>query len=133
MKYELPKKLKLNYKTWRCGGKFMQDECSHGLGSTCLLNTEGYMCCLGQFSLQANVPVEKIHKQAHPGVLKIDLPDLIDKNNCDYKYLSDLAHSAMLINDKIYTTIKEKAVALVKLFKEHGFELELVNFPKEIM
>lgn len=36
MKYELPKKLKLNYKTWRCGGKFMQDECSHGLGSTCL-------------------------------------------------------------------------------------------------
>jgi hypothetical protein len=37
---------------WRCGGGWRQ----RGKGLTMLQNTEGYMCCLGQFCDQLGVP-----------------------------------------------------------------------------
>ena len=44
-------KFTIDVNTWRFGG--MRDcKNKHGEGHTYLLNNEGYMCCLGQISLQ---------------------------------------------------------------------------------
>ena len=56
---KLPKELVLNYRTWVCGvptegfhnGR-VKNSC-HGSGDTNLLNSNGHMCCLGQFAKQA--------------------------------------------------------------------------------
>lgn len=50
------KTLTIDCAKWRCGGA--SPETSLGFGDTRMLNDEGYMCCLGQLSLQLNGKLE---------------------------------------------------------------------------
>ena len=46
---------------WRCGG-----DDGKGWGETQLLNEEGFMCCLGQCSLQSGLSEEEIYRLGEP-------------------------------------------------------------------
>ena len=75
------KKLILDYYKWRCGGDGEGKKgCSLGKGYTQLLNNEGFMCCLGQFSFQLN---ENIKEQ---DILEYGEPGEIDKKIIGLNY-----------------------------------------------
>lgn len=57
------KTLTLDYSTWRCGEK---GEHQVGKGKTALLNIEGYMCCLGQWSLELGATKEEMIGRGEP-------------------------------------------------------------------
>jgi hypothetical protein len=52
--------LVLDESIWRCGDDAKDPNKSRGTGYTKLLNEEGYMCCLGQFSLQLSPELRKV-------------------------------------------------------------------------
>ncbi len=124
--YKLPEVLRLDYDTWRCGGR--EPEPNHGLGwteneasiFTALLDGNGKMCCLGQFSRQMGVPDNLLLDVAEPSVVWGMLT-------------ADFQLNAIGINDDCYTTIANKAFKLRQLCKKHGHELEFINFPTDIL
>jgi hypothetical protein len=124
---ELPKNLKLDYTKWRCGG---DGKSKLGEGRVCLLNPDGYMCCLGQFNQQAGKRLEDLEGfDVLPYGVKVkELTDLVNHTG-----LSDLAAQAVEINDRTATTARQKAAELQELFLKHGHTIELVNFPEEVI
>ncbi len=123
--FELPNRLTLNYKVWRCGADGDElDGVKHGTGDTSLRNENGYECCLGQFCKQSGVPVKRIKDVSVPKDLdKIKVIGL-ERNVC---------RSAIAINDNDETNIATKVVRLKKLFAKRGSTIKLVNFPKTIL
>ena len=114
------KTLILDEAKWRCGNN--ADEANRrGTGGTRLLNREGYMCCLGQFSKQLNKKVtdELLLDAGKPYEIYLHIPLLLKKNGTN----SDLSREAMKINDDTDTTVTEKVKALRKLFAEKGFKI----------
>lgn len=107
---------------WRCGAGL---ENVHGVGPTQLLNSDGYMCCLGQFSCQLGVPKEDLLYQYSPRDLRIewDIPFLLTKTKFDNERNSILAHDAIGINDNPDFTSAQRERALKKLFVNHGIKL----------
>ena len=128
-KVSLPKKLTLDYNTWRSGSGA---EYAIGKGPTKMLNPDGYSCCLGQFSLQAGVDRKCLLHAISPRTLKVIdnfiVTDLINDNDLS---LSKLANMAMSSNDNYFKTANQRAEEIKELFEEYGFEVELVNFPEE--
>lgn len=123
------KTLILNYKTWRCGvGSVNQ----LGIGTTKLLNSEGYMCCLGQFSLQLSKEVKKkdLLDKFTPREIGCKIPVLNkeEKGKLDSK----IAHKAVIINDNSSDTPVEKIGLLRKLFKTRGYKIKVKNAPKSL-
>jgi len=132
----MKKQLVLDVAKWRCGGK----KCQKGEGDTLLLNKEGYMCCLGQFTKQLiDVSDEEICNASTPQELQRKIPVLTKKDEDQY-INTYLAMNAMNINDNELTTPREKIEKLKKLFAQHGYEiiiqneqcLNYTNMPKEI-
>jgi hypothetical protein len=124
---ELPKNLKLDYTKWRCGG---DGKSKLGEGRVCLLNPDGYMCCLGQFNQQAGKRLEDLEGfDVLPYGVKVK--ELTDQAN--HTGLSALAEQAVEINDQPATTARQKAAELQELFLKHGHTIELVNFPEEVI
>ena len=127
------KRLTLDYSKWRCGEdpSFIHPKTSLGIGWIHLLNNEGYMCCLGQFSLQLNPGLCKsdIRNIANPEELCTYVPSLTRlKNKC---YINTkLSKEAIRINDDRTTTVQEKIKLLRSLFKEHGYSIRVINQPK---
>jgi hypothetical protein len=74
------KTLILDYSKWRSGGC---DKNKVGRGETFLRNSQGYMCCLGQFACQLDDKITKrdILNQAMPDILNIKIPALTKKSN----------------------------------------------------
>jgi hypothetical protein len=109
-----PKKLILDYSKWRCGddGKY-----AIGKGNTCMLNSEGFMCCLGLISKQYDVP---------------DI-DLLDFGIPKFKaegiplFSNAFVSSAIMINDNKDTTPEQKIESLTQLLQKEGIELEVIN------
>lgn len=136
----MPETLKLDYLTWRCGHKG-NDSCRLGDSTdlTSLLSVDsGRMCCLGQFSKQAGVPEEALECNAEmQEVYDYIVKDLSEEVENDYgtgvhPMDTVAACEAIKINDDGSTTIAEKVVKLQTLFGFMGYNIELVNFPKEI-
>lgn len=132
------KKLILDYATWRCGKK---GEHALGEGDTALLNPEGYMCCLGQFSFQLKPELtkENVMNRATPAALEsyglveglepfVQYIHFLDSED-GYASSTDLTIKAININDNPDTTPLEKIEALKELFSERGYEIEVVNLP----
>lgn len=129
--YQLPKVLKLDYKTWRCGGSHSTNKL--GEGPTELFNSSGYMCCLGQFSCQAGVDKDYLFGMGEPADTECVISDLSYNDEPWGTHDTLLSSRAIDINDSMDTTVAEKVVALRKLFGEKGYTIELINFPQDII
>ena len=138
---KLPKQSVLDYDKWICGcpnQRLARDEGNyHGKGLTLLLNDEGFMCCLGQFSSQAGVEDKDLLSNGEPEELhrykSIQVNGLVDSYENDEGVVirnTCLADSAMTINDYEDSTVKDKARDIKELFEKEGYEVELVNFPQ---
>lgn len=136
------KKLILDYSKWRCGkdSEYYIDDATKralGKGSTLLLNNSGFMCCLGQFSLQLNnsLTEQDILSKATPSDLNKEIPILsvfcaFASSPIPSYFNSELSQKAIRINDDIDTTIDQKITELKELFATVGYEIEVVNQPK---
>ena len=129
------KTLILDYSTWRCGGDGIN---KLGEGNTALLNNQGFMCCLGQFSLQLNDEVKMITIEGlgepHELQVEIDLLVTLDEDDIysgleNYASDTNLTKGAIEINDEVFTTPLEKIVLLKELFAKADCEIEVINLP----
>lgn len=129
------KQLILDYSTWRCGGDNDMGEKSLGTGYTALLNKEGFMCCLGQFSKQLNPEItdKELLNNGEPSEVSEEIPFLnfpVEDEPDEERYLnSELSDKAIKINDDAKTTIDEKITELKKLFESTGYEIVVRNRP----
>ena len=133
------KTLILDYSKWRCGGSFPTiGKNSLGKGPTFLLNEQGFMCCLGQFSPQLAKRGDK--EQLTKDMLNVVTPSRIktkgvipkltwQKSSGDLS-LTRLSVKAIDINDSVYSTVEEKISQLRKLLKENELKLRVINKPK---
>lgn len=122
-----PEKLILDYSKWRCGG----DGKYHlGSGSTCLLNNDGFSCCLGQWSKQLGAVDSDIYDKKAPGSIdaRVDLyPFTEDWVNIKHNTL--LSYDCMHINDDLLTTPDEKIIKLKRRLLQENIQLEVINKP----
>lgn len=126
------KTLTLNFKKWRCGrdgGKNV----AHGEGWTRLLNIQGYMCCLGQFSTQLNPKVtrDNILECSSPCSLSNPIPILSKTHFGDIENTS-LSNKSIEINDDDNTSIDQKIKSLKTLFRTKGYKINITNLPKQL-
>ncbi len=133
------KKLTLDYNKWICGGPLCNSPLSNkrkenclGSGYTRLLNMQGYMCCLGQFLSQCNIPNNILLNRSAPSDINKIVEPFNEKSGYSIRD-SDFSLECMIINDNQRTTISEKTNLLKKICQEYQIELELVNFPQEIL
>lgn len=131
----------LDVKKWRCGGDDNEINAnSLGKGDTEMLNGEGYMCCLGQFSKQLGVSDRKLLENGGPENVIGEYSTRRMKEKAKsleaFVYLSEirkgyrntlLSKKAININDDEYTSPKQKIVKLKKLFKEYGHTIKVIN------
>ena len=121
-----PTKFILDYSKWRCG--FHGDH-ALGKGVTALLNDQGYMCCLGQWSKQLGATDDELMHKVSPWHIKRVLPALTKAT--EYGFCNtDLAIRAMSINDCGDTTPERKINELTELLAPYNIELEVINIPK---
>lgn len=113
---------------WRCGG-----EGSHRLGSgyTRMLNDEGYMCCLGQFALQAGASpamimdtIDPIDVATRKGVA-YDHNMVVVGENGEFEN-SLLAQYLVELNDSEWLQVHEKIKCIRKVLLAHGINLKVV-------
>ena len=119
----------LDYSKWRCG--LSSEENSLGEGDTLLCNAQGFMCCLGQFSLQ----VDKTLKQED--LLCVGMPSSLYRPIEGFSSQGEqgsastpLAASAVTINDDRDTTPQQKIKLLKTLFEKEGHTIQIINQPK---
>lgn len=108
------KTLTLDLKKWRCGANGQNQL---GAGRTRLLNKEGFMCCLGQFSLQLGATELDILDWGKPSSAGLSIPELND----------NLSYDAIGINDNERLTTEQRIAELKELFSKHGFEIKVIN------
>jgi len=103
---------------WRTG---CFNETRTGLGTTQLLNKEGFMCCLGFRCLQMGIPKQHLMDVSMPCNLSDNwtIPDLLNLDG----YNSDFCDRATNINDNSSST-ESKEVDLIDLFSEKGITVE---------
>ncbi len=116
----------LDYSKWRCGS---DSQYKLGVGCTTLLNDEGYMCCLGQASLQFGIKPEDMHNAVDPSDLDTKLPILNKKVKKSIRN-TEFSYKAMQINDDTQITPLQKIKSLKSLFKKSGYRLIVKNQPK---
>src|ERR1700677_2452869 len=123
------KKLILDYSKWICGGDGIR---KMGLGSVGLLNKEGYMCCLGQWSLQLGATPEQIINKGEPFEVPVYMEGLnyhYDEDEQQHFKNDGITNEAISINDDEDTTPEEKVTLLTELCAKYGFQLEVINAP----
>lgn len=120
-------KITIDYSKWRCGSS---GEHQLGEGYTALCNLHGFMCCLGQASLQLNpiLKIEHIIGLTSPSMLIVEVPFLSAPRE-GLMIDTDLSDQAMRINDSQKTSPQKKMEQLTELFKSHNLELEFINTP----
>lgn len=119
------KPLILDYSKWRCGG---DSKNRLGEGTTALLNKEGYMCCLGQFSLQlAPLSKKDILNKPYPQDTYKYIPFLTKDLGEAGIVKTSLVPGAVTINDKSDLSPKERIKRLKELFSGYGLEIKVIN------
>ncbi len=108
---------------WRTGGTSFTEK----VGPTQLLNREGYMCCLGFYSLQiGNKTEEEILDMTCPYQVedKTGIESLVSLNN---EVNSGFAHDAIEINDNDLISNEDREQRLIELFKGKEIEISFIN------
>lgn len=131
-------RVEIDRSKWVCGGGLRKG--GHGLGSTVLLNSGGFMCCLGFRCLAAGLRPEDILGVAEPGNLLVDcverhwegLKPLIDTVNDGEDYNSGFALKAVSLNDRSLAngrviTRADREESLQKLAARYGEEWVFVG------
>lgn len=104
-------------------------------GDTALLNDRNMMCCLGQCSFEAGVPL-KFLKEAEPHAISLHFHDeleahgliTIDLDEIDVITLnSGFSNEAMPINDNEDIEDAEREQQLIWLAEEHGHTLTFLD------
>jgi len=131
-------KLTIDRSKWRCGG---DKECGsnnqRGKGDTSLRNEEGYMCCLGFYSLACGYSEEDItydkepcdvvhHDEEEP---KNHYPDwlVLPSDGDDYYYNTLSADVLMGTNDNDHLNEKQREEKVTEQFAEHDVEVEFIG------
>ena len=120
------KTLTLDVNKWRCGAN---GGYKLGEGDTELLNSEGFMCCLGQFASQLNpiIKTEDLLYIGEPSDINYEIVDLNKKTGFENMCNTDLSFKAIDINDNDDTTVIEKIDLLKELFIKHNYNIEVIN------
>jgi hypothetical protein len=128
------KELEIDVLKWRTGD-FSQFKT--GEGTTQLLNSSGYMCCLGFMCIQSGLDRKDLFGWGEPCELHKKVPNLnifipsdYDDNEGYYNN-SRLSDAAININDNDKTSITEKMKKLTTLFAEHGITIKFINTETE--
>ena len=121
-----PKKLILDYSKWRCGEDGPH---SVGTGRTELKNTEGFMCCRGQWSVQLGATEDEILGCGEPNEINTVISLFVKASSRHEVFTNDLAVDCIDINDRKNTTPEEKIAALSERLLEEGIRLEVINKP----
>jgi len=93
------------------------------LTDSCLLDDEGYMCCLGQWCEQIGVPKAKLECTSTPQELMIIIPLLTNQNGDDTPF----ARKMMKLNDSCKQSSTAQEKELTKLAKSKGVKLVFVD------
>jgi hypothetical protein len=127
-------KVTIDRARWRTGKKSVN---ATGKGDTELLNSEGYMCCLGFCCQAAGVSAKLILGNATPSDLCKEFKESHQKigslvkehqdSPSDLILNSDLARQAMWINDHADSTPALKEQKILELFKDSEFEIEFTG------
>ena len=98
-----------------------------GRGGTCLLNQDGYMCCLGFRCEQMGIPKEDLLNKGAPWELSFDwdIPDLVDDEG--FIIDSDFTDKAITINDNPSLTPAEREIAIKNHFQKIGVTVEFTG------
>ncbi len=124
-------KFTLDCAKWKCGSIGGRPDTALGTGLTLLLNNQGFMCCLGQFSKQLGFSADQLLGIANPSELQKE--NIFTKLNDHGSMLcSPLSIEAIGINDDNNTTIDTKIERLCRLFAENGHEIEVINKPETV-
>jgi hypothetical protein len=104
---------------WRTGGHSYENRT--GLGITELLNSNGFMCCLGFRCHQMGILEKDLLYTSLPSGLSEnwDIPDLIDPYGN-----TEFTTTAALINDNYDITSKEREKRITKHFATIGVTVE---------
>jgi hypothetical protein len=124
-----PKKLILDYSKWRCGCDGPNAE---GEGDTKLLNKEGFMCCIGQWSIQLGAYEDELLNRDEPRDIDTFIPLFSNKDFDFPRYglrTTELAEDCIEINDRKMTTPEQKITELRDRLAAEGIELEVINKP----
>lgn len=131
---EKPKKLTLDYSTWRSGGDSPENKVN--MGCTNLYNEYGYMCCLGQWLIQCGIPENELKAIGEPSSLKrYSIQNMLDEKEGANLFVDEIglntlfSRAAIEINDDTSTTPEQKISSLRDLLKENEIELEVINKP----
>lgn len=106
---------------WRCGGNGNKGY-RLGKGDTMLMNNKGYMCCLGQVSLQLGATKDQIVGLECPHEMRLRFKPLT-RSFRGVVTNTQLSNTAMDINDNWTITVAEKKKRLRKLFRSKGYKL----------
>ncbi len=124
----MKKSFTINRSTWRFGGydKYKQ------FGLTKLLNTQGYMCCLGSISEQCGVPRKDLLNIDYPYDLLSQHHDLVSflrekPTNSIFANNTFLAQQAANINDNSNISNEERETRLIELFKTEGYTISFTG------
>ena len=129
-------KLIIDRSKWRTGSNDFEaiKEFGSGTGPTRLLNSSGYMCCLGFSCLSRGLTEEDIRDMTTPSqVANIKhKPELLGKfinTFCEEEYHenSGLSSAAMQINDSEGMTREVRESKLTELFKNEDIIVEFIN------
>jgi len=126
MSTKFKKTFVLDYSKWRCGDNGIN---KLGKGKTELLNTSGFMCCLGQFSIQLGCEKKEIKGRLTPRDINKPIRLLSYKKD-NWIENTNFSGNAIKINDNENTTPLGKIVLLRKLLAKHKLGLRVINKPK---
>lgn len=118
----------LDVAKWRCGGAEQQ----LGSGPTQMANSNGFMCCLGQFALKhtkkhLKVPLTTPHALATELQKAYDPVFVIKAEGKHGFEHTELACDLMSLNDSEYTSVNDKVQSIRELLRQNGHTLRVRN------
>lgn len=125
---------KLDISKWRCGGNRGTDLIT-GLYTdqdTLMINEQGNMCCLGQFSIQFGADPKNAPKPTATPAGLAPTFGLYDENfilqiGSGYSN-KDYTMSLMTINDNKDSTIEQKVESITSVLSAHGHTLNVIGW-----
>lgn len=108
---------------WRCGG----DIEPRGLGTTMMLNQEGFMCCLGQIGRQLGCPDEEMLHCGEPWECG-EYFVLEDEWGCpEDLWHGKFLYEAIKINDSEELTDIQRERSLERLAEQYGLRIDFIG------
>jgi hypothetical protein len=119
-------KVTIDRSKWRTGADSIY---STGNGATCLLNSQGFMCCLGFCSKALGIEDAVMLNKNYPSNIycKVLENSKLVFNAAYEKFDTNLTSAAVVINDFSFSSPETKEEELLELFNDSVFELEFIG------